>query len=116
MPAHSSALSWLVFNDSDIQVARRLIDDLDTSDSTIDALGLGVVLESLSDVFFPATSTLHRRIRYQIFIPALVWSLQKQKHISDARLALKKMEYKLQRALVDSGETLGVIGRTREES
>ena len=116
MPAHPSALSWLVFNDSDIQDARRLIDDLDTSDATVDTLGLGVILESLSEVFFPATSTLHRRIRYQIFIPALIWSLQKQKHIPDARLALKKMEYKLQRALVDSGETLGVIGRTREES
>lgn len=116
MPAHPSALSWLVFNDSDIEVARRLIDDLDTSDATVDTLGFGVVLESLSDHFFPATSTLHRRIRYQIFIPALVWSLRKQKHIPDARLALKKLEYTLQRALVDSGETLGVIGRTRREA
>src|SRR5882724_1685083 len=115
MPARTSALSWLVFNDSDIQVARRFIDNLDTSDATVDTLGFGVVLESLSDVFFPATSTLHRRIRYQIFVPALVWSLQKQKHTPDARLALKKMEYDLQRALVDSGEILGVIGRTRKE-
>jgi hypothetical protein len=116
MLAHPSALSWLVFKDSDIQVARRLIDDLDTSDATVDPLGFGVILESLSDVFFPATSILHRRIRYQIFIPALVWSLQQQERIPDARAALKKVEYELQRALVDSGETLGVIGRTRKEA
>jgi len=116
MLARSSTLSWLVFSDSDIQDARRFIDNLDTSDATVDTLGFGVILESLSEIFFPATSTLHRNIRYQIFIPALVWSLQRQKHTPDARLALKKIEYDLQRALVDSGETEGVIGRTRREA
>jgi hypothetical protein len=115
MSIRSSSISWLVFNDSDIQDARRLIDELDTSDSTVDTLGFGTVLESLSDIFFPATSTLHRNIRYQIFIPSLIWSLQRQKH-SDARLSLKKLEFELQRALVDSGQTQGVIGRTRRES
>jgi hypothetical protein len=114
--AESSALSWLVFTDSDIQDARRFIDNLDTSDATVDTLGLGVVLESLSEFFFPATSTLHRNIRYQIFIPALVWFLQQQKNILDARVGLRKIEYELQRALVAGGETKGVIGLTRKEA
>lgn len=115
MTSRHSVVSWLVFSDSDIQAARRLIDELDTSDSTVDTLGFGVALESLSEIFFPATTTLHRKIRYQIFIPALIWVLQKQKRIPDARFALKKVEYELQRALVASGETLGVIGRNRKE-
>src|SRR5947209_2766537 len=116
MAARPSLLSWLVFTDSDIQDARRFIDDLDTSDATVDTLGFGAILESLSEIFFPASSTLHRNIRYQIFIPALIWSLQRQKHTPDARLALKKIEYELQRALVASGETKGVIGLTRKEA
>ena len=55
MPAQPSALSWLVFNDSDIEVARRLIDDLETSDATLDTLGFGRILRS---PIHPAVSPL----------------------------------------------------------
>jgi hypothetical protein len=111
-----SGLSWLVFSDSDIQEARRLIDELDTTDSTVDTLGFALVLESVSEIFFPATTTLHRKIRYQIFVPALVWALVRQKDVADPRAALRKLEFELQRALVDAGETEGVIGRNRKEA
>lgn len=116
MRFRTSGLSWLVFSEEDIHEARRFIDDLDTGDSTVDTLGFGRVLAEVSEILFPATTTLHRRLRYQIFVPALVWRIQRQRRVSDARLLLKQGEYALQSALIDSGETEGVIGRNRRDA
>lgn len=37
--------------------------------STLDDIGIGQVRDSLADQMFPATSTVHARARYFLFIP-----------------------------------------------
>lgn len=79
-------------------------------DSTVDALGLTRTMESVSDILFPATSTLHKRIRYQIFVPAIILSMYRSKQRIKPDYELEKLEYLLQRTLINSGEEYNVFG------
>jgi hypothetical protein len=97
-----SGIFWITFNRSDIAIAKQFMDSL-KGDSTVDPLGLTRTMEAVSDILFPATSTLHKRIRYQIFVPAILLSMYRNKQQARAEHELARLEYQLQRMLIDSG-------------
>lgn len=109
-----SSLDWLVFRPEDIVEAKRYLDQLDQSEATVDALGFGRVLEVVSEILFPATSTLHRRIRYQIFVPAIIYSLTRRRTPFNPKDVLRGAQAKLVQALVKH-EKRDVIGRIERE-
>jgi hypothetical protein len=106
---------WVTFSPSDIAIAKQLMDSL-KGDITVDVLGLTRVMEAVSDIFFPATSTLHKRIRYQIFVPAIILTLYHCRRRIKPEYELASLEYQLQRTLIDSGEKYNVFGATRGEA
>jgi hypothetical protein len=111
----SSGIFWITFNRSDIATAKQFMDSL-KGDSTVDPLGLTRTMEAVSDILFPATSTLHKRIRYQIFVPAILLSMYRNKQRARPEHELARLEYQLQRTLIDSGEDQGVFGSSRGEA
>src|SRR5690348_6714860 len=110
-----SGIFWITFNRSDIAIAKQFMDSL-KGDSTVDPLGLTRTMEAVSDILFPATSTLHKRIRYQIFVPAIILSIYRNKKRASPEHELARLEYQLQRTLMDSGEDQGVFGSSRGEA
>jgi hypothetical protein len=118
--AHNNQMSrpgifWLTFNPSDIAIAKQFMDSL-KGDNTVDVLGLTRTMEGVSDILFPATSTLHQRIRYQIFVPAIIQSMYESKRRIKPEYELGQLEYRLQRTLIDSGEQYDVFGSSRGEA
>lgn len=85
-------------------------------DNTVDVLGLTRTMEAVSDILFPATSTLHKRIRYQIFVPAIILSIYRNKQRVKPENELARLEYQLQKTLIDSGEEYNVFGSSRGEA
>jgi hypothetical protein len=76
-----------------------------------DELGLGGIRDALADVLFPGTGTVQTRARYFLFIPWIYRSLQnKGMPASEIILSARKAEVALIKALIDAGETDGVIG------
>lgn len=90
------------------------------SRDTRDELGIGTIRDAFSGYFFPATSTIQTRARYFFFVP---WIYQE----TERRLQRKywpadkigqdigRAEKRLIRALIDGGETDGVIGIEAKE-
>ena len=65
---------WLDYNEADQKRIRELIVAGADGDTT-DPLKLGsAVRDRVADILFPGTSTLHRRLRYAFFLPALLRS------------------------------------------
>lgn len=110
-----SGVFWITFSPSDIAVAKQFMDSL-KGDSTVDALGLTRAMESVSDILFPATSTLHKRIRYQVFVPAIILSMYRSKKRLNPEHELARLEYLLQQTLIKSGEKQSVFGSSRGEA
>src|SRR5678816_2694587 len=106
---------WITFNPSDIATAKQFMDSL-KGDNTVDVLGLTRTMEAVSDILFPATSTLHKRIRYQIFVPAIILSIYRNKQRVKPENELARLEYQLQKTLIDSGEEYNVFGSSRGEA
>jgi hypothetical protein len=95
--------------------AKQFMDGL-KGDVTIDVLGLSRAMEGISDILFPATSTLHKKIRYQIFIPSIMLHLYHHKPLKSDADGLRKLEYQLQRTLIASGEEYSVFGSTKGDA
>lgn len=110
-----SGVFWVTFSPADIATAKQFMDSL-KGDSTVDALGLTRTMEGVSDILFPATSTLHKRIRYQIFVPAIILSMYRSKKRIKPEHELGRLEYQLQRTLIESGEKQSVFGSSRGEA
>ncbi len=106
-----STFAWLDYSEHDRRAALDLIDQFRERD-TRDELGLGAIRDGFSDLFFPGTSTVQTRARYFLFVPWIYQRLERKKVASDsiARRA-RSDEAALIQALLDSGETEGVIGR-----
>ncbi len=107
----ASTFSWLDYSEHDRRAALDLIDQFRERD-TRDELGIGAIRDGFSDLFFPGTSTVQTRARYFLFVPWIYQQLERKKVASDsiARRA-RSDEAALIQALLDSGETEGVIGR-----
>src|SRR5688572_18404900 len=106
---------WITFKPSDISTAKQFMDLL-KGESTVDALGLTRAMESVSDILFPATSTLHRRIRYQIFVPAIILAIHRNKQRVKPDDELLRLEYQLQKTLIASKEDQAVFGSSSGEA
>ncbi len=111
----NSSINWITFSNDDVNKAREIIKSLG-GDSTIDAIGLRIPFEAISNILFPGTSTLHTRLRYQVFVPAIIYSLYERKPILNPGKFLYNLEVNLQNILLESGESLGVIGRKSKEN
>jgi hypothetical protein len=79
---------------------------------TVDELGLGTIRDALADILFPGTSAPQTRARYFFFVP---WMYQQfeRKRTPSAELArrARRFELDLIDALLNAGESDGVIGR-----
>ncbi len=106
---------WVTFSPADIATAKQFMDQL-KGDNTVDVLGLTRTMEGVSDILFPATSTLHKRIRYQLFVPAIILSIYRRKKRIKPDIEIERLEYLLQRTLIDSGEKYNVFGSSRGEA
>jgi hypothetical protein len=110
-PLRNSSIRWVVFDSSELEAARKILKSLE-GDTTVDLLGLGNYGEQIADILFPGTSTLHSRIRYQIFIPTLLYAISLSETHLDPGRQLFELEYELQRALIKN-EPESVVGRNR---
>lgn len=110
-----SFLAWLNYSEGDRQRALDVIDSLRQKDSR-DELGLGGIRDAFADVLFPGTSTIQTRARYFLFIPWIYRSLQERAvPASEIVLSVRKAEVALIKALVEAGESDGVIGIEKRE-
>jgi len=112
-----STINWITFSNDDIQQARKIIKDLGP-DATVDVIGLGIPFESISNILFPATSTLHTRLRYQIFVPAIFYKMYQEsykKKLKDPPKRLYVLENSLREVLEASGYKKDVIGSHAKE-
>lgn len=110
-----SFLAWLDYSEGRRRQMLDVIDAFRQKDSR-DELGLAGIRDAYADVLFPGTSTIQTRARYFLFIPWIYSSLQ-DKRIDSAEIALsaRKAEVALIKALVEAGETDGVIGIEKRE-
>jgi hypothetical protein len=106
-----SSINWLTFSNEDINKAREVLKNLE-GEKTVDVIGLGTIFESVSNLIFPGTSTLHTKIRYQIFVPAIIYSLFfREKKIVNPEGEVNKLEKTLQRILLKNEDKAGIYGR-----
>lgn len=104
-----SQLAWL---DQDEGQRRRMhaVLELFKDDGTVDELGVGSVRDAVADILFPATSVLHTRARYLLFIPWLLQRAARSAQPDAAAAEFRRLEVRLIYALLNGGEFGGVIG------
>jgi hypothetical protein len=68
MNKYANTFGWVDFNKKDREEALKLIEANKTQGS-IDELGLGVLRDAFSDIFFPGVTTIQTRARYFLLIP-----------------------------------------------
>ena len=79
----------------------------------VDELGIGIIRDSFSDIFFPGTSTIQTRAKYFLLTPYLLSELERTKGMTPDKMIklLHERELDFIEILKQSGET-GVIGET----
>lgn len=77
----------------------------------VDELGIGIVRDAFSNIFFPGTSTIQTRAKYFLIVPYLLYELEHEKVSKADELIdmLHKQETHLIQILMKSGED-GIIG------
>ena len=113
----SSSINWITFDTKDVQKAREMLKELGP-DSTVDSIGLGLPFEEISNILFPATSTLHTRLRYQIFVPGIMYKMyfeSIEKPLKNPGKRLLELEIDLMRKLLENDPEGGVVGRVARE-
>ena len=107
----ASALTWLDYSERDRRRAMGVI-DLFRETGTVDELGLAVVQNSFSDIFFPGISTIQTRACYFLLVP---WTLRELENrrvpSSKAEETARSKEFDLNRRLHEGTDTWGVFGR-----
>ena len=115
--AVESGFSWLDHRDEDAQRAREVLKALDEG-TTVDSIGIGTVRDALADVLFPATSTLHTRGRYFLFVPWIYRQVESARVPSPKAAQVgREHEIRLTDALLAGcpDGTQGIIGREARE-
>jgi len=112
----SSSFGWL---DTDHTQRRRMLDvvDLFRERDTVDEIGVGAIRDTISDILFPGTSTLHTRMRYVLFVPWLVdMAVSSTTSSNDAAAKLRHLEIRLIDSLLrgeerySAADNRGIIG------
>ena len=110
-----SSFAWLDYSETRSPHRLYLIDQFRERD-TRDELGIGAIRDGFADLFFPGTGTVQTRARYFVFVPWVYQELERRKVCSDAiRARARRDEARLIEALLQSGESEGVIGSQRRE-
>lgn len=111
----TSTFSWVDFEEKDRQRMLEVIKMFQEND-TRDELGIGTVRDTFSEMFFPGTNTIQTRVKYMLFIPWIYLRHEKKKTPSEKfGRRIWEDEVALIRALLQSDDTLGVIGSTSGE-
>lgn len=110
-----SQFSWVDFAEADRQQMLNVV-QLFREQESRDELGIGTIRDAFADHFFPGTSTIQTRVRYMLFVPWIYLDLERRQMPSDqiARRA-RQAEVKLIYALLDSGDTNGIIGKEAKD-
>lgn len=103
-------LGWIDFSKEDRKKALDVIGLL-SEPGAIDELGVGVIRDTYSDIFFPGTSTIQTRAKYFLLVPYLCLEVERSKTLSASRMLdeLNEMELDMIDVLKAEGET-GIIG------
>jgi hypothetical protein len=109
----NSYISWVDFDPEARQQARELL-ALFKSPNARDELGLATLRDGISDALFPATSTIHTKLRYMFFIPWLVQIADQEN--KGVRKHFEALEYDLIKALKKGHMGDGIIGGTTGDS
>ena len=112
MTAYSpaSSLGWLDFDASAADRVARILKALQEP-STLDVLGLGSIVTTLSDMLHPGTSYVHTRLRYLMFLPWIFQRLEADGVApGDFFRQLRRDEVLLIDCLRHVGSGQGVIG------
>ncbi|MFC4352296.1 DUF6361 family protein [Fodinicurvata halophila] len=106
-----SSLTWVDFDAEEQKRVQHILAMFEES-TTRNELGLAAIRDSISDHFFPGTSTIHTRLRYMLFIPWMLQEIEEREASERVNLTtLRKYEGLLIDALEAGGETNGVIGQ-----
>ncbi len=106
----ASTVSWIDYSSKEREESMKTLSMFSENDSR-DELGIGAIRDSLSDIMFPGTSTLHTRLRYFFFIPWLYKDLEQKKVQKGQFAALAdRAERELIKTLMKNDNTDGVIG------
>lgn len=103
-------LGWIDFSKEHQSKVMSILDML-MKPGAVDELGISVIRDRFSDIFFPGTSTIQTRAKYFFIVPWLMLELEKEKGINavDFSRRLHKEEIALINKLALEGEW-GVIG------
>lgn len=102
----ASRWEWLDYNEDDQKRIRDLIAPGGESDA-VDPLRLGAaVRDQVADILFPGTSTLHRRLRYAILVPALFRS---RPRVAPSEVPVREEQWNKRIWAANNG-TVGVFG------
>ena len=106
-----STFGWVDFAEQDRQRMADVI-HLFREQDTRDELGLGSVRDAFANLLFPGTSTVQTRAKYMLFVP-WIYLRHEELEIPSMDIAQKARsdELNLIEALLDSGDTEGVIGK-----
>ncbi|MCJ7445500.1 MAG: DUF6361 family protein [Methanotrichaceae archaeon] len=111
----ASSFTWLDYSEKERQKMLDILSALKEHE-TRDELGLGVVRDAFSDMFFPGTSTIQTRARYFLFVPWVYKGLEEKKvPSSKIERRAREEEVRLIYALLESEDTVGVIGKREKK-
>lgn len=89
----------------------REIVELLRESGSVDELGLGRIRDTFSDRLFPGTSVLWRRARYLLFVAWIYRVLEEEGfRQADAERAARRLQRDIRDAILNSGDTDGLIG------
>jgi hypothetical protein len=111
-----STLTWLDFSDAERKRALQVVELLGQHE-TRDELGLGAIRDAFAEAMFPGISTVQRRAAYFLFVPWIFREVERRRpgH-ADGLDRARHQELVLIEALLETGETDGVIGsRARKD-
>lgn len=112
----ASSFTWLDYSEKDRQKMLDILSALKEHE-TRDELGIGVVRDAFSDMFFPGTSTIQTRARYFLFVPWMYKGLEEKKVPSlKIERRARDEEIRLIYALLESTDTNGVIGKDAKKN
>ena len=105
-------IGWIDFSKEQRNRVMSVINLLSEPDA-IDELGVGIVRDAFSDIFFPGTSTIQTRAKYLLIVPYLLAELERNKRMTPEIFInlLFEQELDLIDVLKQTGEN-GIIGET----
>jgi len=112
-----SIIAWVDYDDNQRQRMNELVKMFKETDAR-DELGLGVIRDSLADLYFPGTMTLQTRIKYMLFIPWIFQDLEEKEYDADKFEAMADTkERELSKLLIKNSakDEWGIFGKVKED-